>query len=62
MPDIVVQFTGQELDEMLARAATAVVGKQGYSASACDVVYETTSSAMRGPWRVKVIVRNTPQR
>lgn len=37
MPDIVVQFTGQELDEMIARAATLSVGKHGFEASACDV-------------------------
>lgn len=61
MPDIVVQFTGQELDEMIARAATLSVGKHGFEASACDVVYETTSPGAP-VWRAKVIVRNTSQR
>lgn len=64
MPDIVVQFTGQELDEMIARAATLSVCKHGFEASACDVVYETyeTTSPHAAPWRAKVIVRNTSQR
>ena len=61
MPDIIVQFTGQELDEMLALAATRAVGKEGYSANGNDVIYEVTSPGSP-PWRAKVIVRNTSQR
>lgn len=57
MPDIVVQFTGSEIDAILAQAATEIVNKSGFSANSADVLYEIAGE-FATPTRAKVIVRN----
>ena len=42
MPDIVVQFNESDIAELVARAATAAISKDGLVANTNDVVFELT--------------------
>lgn len=42
MPEIAVQFTQDDIAELVARAATVAVGKDGLVANTNDVVFELT--------------------
>lgn len=63
MPEIVVQFTQGDIVEMLARAATAAVGKDGLVANTNDVVFELTDpSSDQQLLGARVRVRNVSPR
>lgn len=63
MPTVIVEFDQHDIAELLARAATAAVGKDGMVASSTDVVFELSDP---GPdqqlFGARVRVRNVSPR
>ena len=61
MPDIIVEFSQADIAELLSKAATLAVGKDGFTAGCRDVMlydFDTESGSVAA--RVKV--RNTGPR
>jgi|SanBayMetagenome_1026888.scaffolds.fasta_scaffold03889_4 hypothetical protein len=60
MPDIIVEFSHTDIAELLAKAATLAVGKEGFTAGCRDVVLHIDKDSQCVTARVKV--RNTGPR